>query len=137
MGYYFVGWLAVMWHFLVTHRAALNPVERASTAIHFGAKFGCLAILPVQLWLHDGNPVFALPSFLAVVGLAVFAHGFVYWGRFYLNGLCFFAIAAALPLVPVTYWPGVYGLLLGAFQILAGFHLRRVHRSAEAASRSV
>jgi eukaryotic-like serine/threonine-protein kinase len=130
IAYYLIGWLGVMWWFLVAPRDTLNLVERASTAIHFGAKFGCLAILPVQLWLHDGNPVYALPSFLALVGLAVFAHGVTYWGRLYLNGLAFFAAAAAMPLVPVAYWPTFYGLLLVALQIQVGFHLRRVHNTA-------
>lgn len=125
-----------MWGFLVAPRATLNPVERVGTVLHFGAMFACLAILPVQLSLHDGNPVYALSPFLAVVGVAVFAHGTFYWGRLYLVGLLFFAVAAALPLVPVTYWPGVYGLLLGGFQFLVGFHLRRVHQQGEAARAS-
>jgi serine/threonine-protein kinase len=137
IAYYLLAWLGLMWIFLVAPRTSRNPVERASTAIHFGAKFSCMAILPVQLWLHDGNPVFALPSFLALVGLAVFAHGTFYWGRLYLVGLIFFAAAAALPMVPITYWPGLYGLLLGTFQLLVGIHLRRVHESGEAAVRSL
>ena len=36
-----------------------------------------------------------------------------------------------MPLVPVTYWPTVYGVLLSALQVLMGFHLRRVHKDAE------
>ena len=132
IAYYFLGWLGLMWSFLVACRDSLNPVERASTAIHFGAKFGCIAILPVQMWLHDGNPVYALPSFMTLIGLAVFVHGVTYWGRLYLNGLAFFAIAAAMPLVPVTYWPTVYGVLLSTLQVLMGFHLSRVHKDAEA-----
>lgn len=130
LSYYLLGWLAVMWWFLVVKRDTLNPVERASTAIHFGAKFGCLAILPVELWLHDGDAVYALPPFLALVGLGVFVHGVTYWGRLYLIGLAFFAAAAAMPLVPVAYWPTVYGLLLATLQIQVGFHLRRVHNAA-------
>ncbi len=132
MAYYLLAWLGLMWGFLVARRDSLNPVERASTAIHFGAKFGCVAILPVQLWLHDGNPVYALPSFLVLVGLATFVHGVTYWGRLYLSGLALLAVAAAMPLVPVTYWPAVYGALLAALQLLMGFHLRRVHNDAEA-----
>ena len=136
IAYYFVAWLGLMWGFLVVRRDALNPVERASTALHFGAKFACIGVLPVHLWLHEGNPVYALPSFMAIVGLGVFAHGVTYWGRFYLVGLAFFLTAAAMPLVPVAYWPGVYGLLLGLLQFAAGFHLRRVHKDAEAARRA-
>jgi hypothetical protein len=132
LAYYFVGWLAIMWRFLVRRRDALNPVERASTALHFGAKFACLGILPVHLALHDGNPVYALPSFMAIVGMSVFAHGVTYWGRFYLTGVLFFVVAALMPLVPITYWPAVYGGLLGSLQVLAGLHLRAVHRAAEA-----
>ena len=136
VGYYLFGWLAIMWAFLVARRHLLNPVERASTALHFGAKFACLAVLPAALSLHGGDPVYALPSFLALVGLSVFAHGVTYWGRLYLHGLAILAVAAAMPLVPVRYWPTVYGAVLVAQQLWGGFHLRRVHRDAEAARRT-
>src|SRR5262249_49651045 len=127
IAYYLLAWLGLMWGFLVARRDSLNPVERASTAFHFGAKFACLAILPVQLSLHGGDPLYALPSFLAIVGLAVFAHGVTYWGRFYLFGLGLLGAVAAMPLIPAVYWPSVYGLLLGLLQFWGGFHLRRVH----------
>ena len=136
VAYYLIAWLGLMWGFLVARRDALNPVEQASTAIHFGAKFSCIAILPVQMWLHGGNPVYALPSFLVLVGLATFVHGVTYWGRLYLSGSAILAVAAAMPLIPVTYWPAVYGVLLTALQALMGFHLRRVHKQAEAARRA-
>ena len=135
VAYYLLAWLGLMWGFLVARRDSLNPVERSSTAINFGAKFGCVAILPVQLCLHDGNPVYALPSFLTLVGLAVFVHGVTYWGRLYVGGLAILGAAAAMPLVPVTYWPAVYGAILAALQLMMGFHLRRVHKDAEAERR--
>ncbi len=131
IAYYFAGWLGLMWLFLVARSDALNQVERISTALHFGAKFGCLAVLPGYLCLHGGDPVPALPAFMALVGLCVFAHGVFYWGRFYLVGLGFFVVAALMPLVPVTYWPTVYGALLGGLQLLSGIHLRYVHKQAE------
>jgi len=136
IAYDLIAWLGLMWGFLVARRDALNPVEQASTAIHFGAKFSCIAILPVQMWLHDGNPVFALPSFLALVGLATFVHGVTYWGRLYLSGSAIFAIVGVMPLIPVTYWPAVYGSVLTVLQLWAGFHLRRVHKDSEAARRA-
>jgi hypothetical protein len=77
--------------------------------------------------------VYALPSFMAIVGMSVFAHGVTYWGRFYLTGLLFFVVAALMPFVPVTYWPVVYGGLLGTLQVLAGLHLRDIHRAAQVA----
>lgn len=128
---YLIGWVVIMWWFLVARRDVMNPVERASTAVHFGAEFACIASLPVQLWLHDGNPVYALPSFFVIVGLAVFVHGFIYWGRLYLIGMVFFAIAALLPLVPPTYWPAIYGTHFTTHQILVGLHLRRVHKNMQ------
>jgi eukaryotic-like serine/threonine-protein kinase len=136
VAYYLIAWLCIIWVFLVAPRDSLNPAERASTGLHFGAKFACAAVLPVQLFLHDGNPVYALPSFLAIVGLFTFAHGVTYWGRMYLSGLFLFAVTAAMPLVPVTYWPTVYGSLLGVMQILVGIHLRGVHKDAEAVRRA-
>ena len=125
--YYLVGWLLIMWRFLVARRDLLNRVERLSTVLHFGAKFACTAILPAQLWLHDGDALCALPSFLAIVGVVVFAHGFVYWGQFYLIGLGLLLAVALLPLVPQVYWPSVYGALLGVLQLWGYHHLRRVN----------
>lgn len=135
IAWYLIVWLGLMWGFLVIRRTELNPFERSSMKIHFGAKFGCIAILPVVFWLHDGNPVYALPAFLVIVGLAVYVHGITYWGRLYLNGLLFFAAAATMPLVPVNFWPAVYGLLLGVFQITSGIHLRQVKHEFETANR--
>jgi serine/threonine-protein kinase len=132
IAYYFAGWLGLMWLFLVARSDALNQTERISTALHFGAKFGCLAVLPGYLWLHAGDPVPALPAFMALVGLSTFAHGVFYWGRYYLVGGFFFATAALMPLMPVAYWPTIYGALLGGMQLLSGVHLRRVHKQAEA-----
>ena len=128
---YLIVWLAVLLYFHVGRWDSLNSVERASSAVHFGIKLGCIAILPAYLSLHGGNPVYVLPAFLAVIGFGCFVHGFVYWGRFFLIGLLFYALAAAMPLVPVRYWPGVYGVILVAFQLFAGFHLRRVHKGAD------
>jgi len=125
--YYLVGWLLIMWRFLVARRDLLNRVERLSTVLHFGAKFACTAILPVQLWIHDGNALYALPPFLAIVGVVVFAHGFVYWGQFYLIGIGLLLAVAVMPLVPPVYWPSVYGALLGVLQLWGYLHLRRVH----------
>lgn len=126
---YLAGWLGVMWMFLVARRDMLNPVERASTALHFGAKFACVAILPVQLWLHGGDPVYVLPMFLTIVGVVVFAHGVIYWGRFYLVGLAELLAAAAMPLIPQTYWPSIYGVIVGGLQFWAAVHLKRSHQS--------
>jgi serine/threonine-protein kinase len=136
IAYYLIAWLGVLWGSLVARRDSLNPVERASTALSFGAKFACAAILPVQLWLHGGDPLYALPSFLAIVGVVTFAHGVVYWGRLYLVGLGELLTVALLPLIPATYWPAVYGLLLGVLQLWVGRHLRNVHAGAEAAQRA-
>src|SRR5262249_13780987 len=93
IAYYLLAWLGIMWAFLVEQRDRMTTVERGSTAIYFGAKFSCMAILPVQLWLHDGNPVFALPSFMVLVGLAIYFHGILYRGRYYLDGVAFFVVA--------------------------------------------
>ncbi|HUR53425.1 MAG TPA: serine/threonine-protein kinase [Gemmataceae bacterium] len=129
---YLVVWVAILLYFHAARWDTLNPIERASSAVHFGIKFGCAALLPAYLWLHGGNPVYVLPAFLVVIGMGLFVHGFVYWGRFFLVGLLFYALAAAMPLVPVRYWPGVYGVTLVAFQLFAGFHLRRVHKRTDA-----
>lgn len=129
LAYYLVAWAGIVWLFLVTRRDALNPVERMSTAFQFGMVFTAFAVVPGQLWLHGGAlpPVF--PPLLAAVGLGIFAHG-LYWGWMYAAGLVLMAASAALPLVPMAYWPGAYGLALTLFQLWGGYHLRRIHRAA-------
>ena len=129
MAWYLLAWLGLMWVFLVSRLDALNPAERASTAVHFGAKFGCIAILAVELAIHDGSPVYALPSFLALVGLASFSHGIFYWGRLYLSGVALFLATAAMALIPMAWWPAWYGAWLTMLQFVMGIHLRRIHRN--------
>lgn len=133
IAYYLLAWLGIMWRFLVARRDTMITVERASTAIYFGAKFSCMAILPVQLWQHDGDPLYALPAFLALVGLSIYMHGLLYRGRYFIDGLIFFVVVAAFPLLPVKFWPGVYGLMLGGAQMITGYHVYSESRRARAA----
>src|SRR4051794_14603949 len=93
---------------------------------------GCAACLPVLTW--PGGDVAALLVFLAIKGPGVFVHGQWYWGRLYLAGLLYFALAALMPLlIPQAVWPMTFGLCGGAFQAWAAPHLERVHRAGESA----
>jgi len=134
LGYYLIGWTIILWAFLVVRRDTLNLVERASTVIQFGMVFAAVAVAAGQLWMHAGQVAPVFQPLAAVVGVGVFAHGFTYWGRLYLAGGLMIAVAALMPLVPVTYWPGVYGLTLTLLQVWVGAHLRRADRQSRAAA---
>lgn len=137
MAYYLIAWVGILWLFLAVKHDELNQVERRSLAIQFGMALGCAAIIPAQAGLDGSNLLHVLPAFVALIGLGIYAHGILYWGRFYMIGLLFFAIAAIMPLLPILYWPGIYGLLLGVLQVWAGLHLRRVHHEAIAAGKNM
>jgi hypothetical protein len=42
------------------------------------------------------------------------------------------AAVALMPLLPVVFWPGVYGVIMTLFQFWLGFDLRRLHREGKA-----
>jgi eukaryotic-like serine/threonine-protein kinase len=134
LGTYFVGWFAVIWVFLVARREALNLVERGSLALHLGMFFAATAMMCGQLWLSGGDVLAIFPPLTALLGFSVFAHGVHYWGRLFAIGLFAILVAAAMPLVPMNYWPSVYGLTVCGCQAWAGFVLRRYHRAATAAA---
>jgi hypothetical protein len=39
---------------------------------------------------------------------------------------------ALMPLVPIIFWPGVYGSIMTLFQFWLGFDLRRLHYEGKA-----
>jgi serine/threonine-protein kinase len=134
LAYYLVAWAVLLWGFLVARRDALHPVEHSSMAIQYGMALAAAAVAVGQLWLHDGRVAPVFQPLAAVVGLGLFAHGFTYWGRYYLVGGLLMVAAAAMPLVPVPYWPGAYGLTLTALQVWVGYQLRRADREPRAAA---
>jgi serine/threonine-protein kinase len=131
LAYYLVAWFGIVWGFLVACREVMNPVETGSMAVQLGM-LSAAAAATVPYWLHGGSAAAVFQPVAAVVGLGVYVHGILYWGRLYLAGLLILATAAVMPLIPVAFWPGVYGVAMGAFQVWVGFHLARVHRQARA-----
>jgi hypothetical protein len=133
LGYYLVSWATILWVFLVLGRRHLRPVDRANAHSHIGMLLGAVALTPISLWLHAGEvaPLFA--PLLVIVGLGLFAGGSTIAGRYYLEGGLIVLVAALLPLVPVKFWPGVYGLTLTLSQLRHGLALRRYDRASRAA----
>lgn len=130
LGYYLTSWAVILWAFLGPGRRHLRPADRANAFNHIGMCLGALALTPICLWLHSGDvaPLFA--PLLVVVGLGLFAGGKAIAGRYYLEGVLLVLAAALLPLVPVKFWPGVYGLILSLAQLWHGVALRRFDRAA-------
>jgi hypothetical protein len=86
-----------------------------------------------MLWLHAGDVAPFFAPMLVLVGLHSFPGGRTVGGRYYLIGTLTVLAAALMPLVPVKWWPGVYGLLVTVAQISTGLDLRRWDRESRAA----
>jgi hypothetical protein len=136
LGCYLVSWALILWGFLVIGRRHLRPVDRANADAHISMYLGAVALTPVMLWLNNGDvsPLFA--PLLVVVGLSTFPGGRTIAGRYYLEGGGALLLAALMPLVPVLYWPGVYGVIVTLAQIWTGIALRRYDRESRAAQSS-
>lgn len=136
LGCYLGFWALILSAFLVFGRRHLRRADRVNADAHIGMFLGALGLTPVMLWLHAGDvtPLFA--PLLVVVGLHTFPGGRTIAGRFYLVGVLTVLAAALFPLVPVTYWPGVYGLAVTVAQVLTGLALRRFDHESRAASAS-
>jgi eukaryotic-like serine/threonine-protein kinase len=133
LGYYFVAWAVLLLGFLVVREHRLGESDRSNSGAHVGMFLAAVAATLLQLWLHTGDvpPVFG--PLLVVIGLAIFTNGTTFAGRLFLDGGVALLAAALLPLVPLKFWPGVYGLLVAVFQVRSGLYLRRLDREAKAA----
>jgi hypothetical protein len=79
---------------------------------------------------HGWDELLLYPFSTALAGLAFFAMGSHYWGRFYLVGLAF--LAAAVGMAYSAAWsPLAFGLLWAAGLTLTGLHLRRLGAGAD------
>ena len=64
-----------------------------------------------------------------MIGLTFFLMGGSYWGRLYLIGLTFFALAVVMPL-RLAWAPAALGLLMSATLVGLSLHLRELGREA-------
>ncbi len=83
-----------------------------------------------RLYAEAGSPPDAhsfYPAWAILSGVIFFVLGGMFWGRCYLFGLAFFALAAFLPLeISVAALP--FGLLWSGCLIAMALHLRRLDR---------
>lgn len=136
LGCYLGSWALILLTFLVFGRQRLQRADWVNADAHVGMFLGALGLIPVMLWLHAGDvaPLFA--PMLMVVGLHTFPGGRTIAGRYYVVGVLMILAAALMPLVPVKFWPGLYGLIVTAVQIGFGLALRRWDRESRAAQAS-
>ena len=132
LAFYHVTWVLLVCLYVIVRRHSLNPFERMSGVFHLAMMLAAAACLPTQLWLHHGDVAPVFPPMLAVIGAVMFAQGATFWGRMYLVGAVMLAAVALMPLVPVVFWPGVYGGIMTVFQFWLGFDLRRLHHEGKA-----
>lgn len=82
------------------------------------------------LWVALGTPTDQrllttfYPAVAVLTGVGYFVQGSLFWGKFYLLGLAFFALAIVIPFVP-QWAPLEVGLLYGGTTVAVGWSLLR------------
>jgi serine/threonine-protein kinase len=118
-----VGYILV--RFLRPRRHELTPAEH-----HLMSWFGLYLTGTVVLWVALGTPTDEhllttyYPAVAVLTGMGYFVQGSLYWGRFYLLGMAFFALAIVMRLAP-DWAPLATGVLYGAGQGVVGWYLLR------------
>jgi serine/threonine-protein kinase len=110
----------------------LGPRRREWTLAegHLLAAWGGCSLSTAVLWFALGMPygrellTAYYPAFAVLVGLLHFVLGSVYWGRFYLLGLAFFALAVVMQFTP-DWAPLEMGVLHSSSTAAFGWYLLR------------
>ncbi len=82
------------------------------------------------LWVSMGTPTdqrllsMFYPAVAVLTGVGYFVQGSLFWGKFYLIGLAFFALAIVIPFIP-QWAPLEVGLLYALVQGIGGWRLLR------------
>jgi tRNA A-37 threonylcarbamoyl transferase component Bud32 len=115
------------WHFRLRHGfLPASAAERQLWTIWIGYLLAYMIIVAVvrQMAGAERWDDLTLYPFSAVLsGMGFFAMGSSYWGRFYLFGLAFFALAALMPLM-LTLAPLGLGVLWSAALVIIARHVR-------------
>jgi serine/threonine-protein kinase len=123
-----VHWLlfaGIFWHYLGPRRHTLTRAEGHILSLWGGYVLGTAA-----LWVALGSPydrsclTTYYPGVAVLTGLAFFVQGSIFWGRFYLLGLAFFAAAIVMRFTP-DWAPVEMALLHGSSMAGIGWYLLR------------
>jgi hypothetical protein len=92
--------------------------------------FAGMWLIPLVCWElmgpDDGRwALAAYPLWAILTGSMFFSLGGAFWGRLYLAGLAFFAVAVVMPLRP-EWAPVEFGAVLSGIVVGAFLHLRRI-----------
>lgn len=119
-----------VWAFLLRNVRSAHPAERHVMASYLGY----VLAYPV-LFISPGagqaaELLAAYPALAVLTGLVVFVHGSLFWGRQYLVGVAYFALAFVMRVQP-EWAPLEFGLFHSGFLFLMSRHLRRYqHRES-------
>jgi serine/threonine-protein kinase len=125
--------LWLFWHLLRRGGGKLTDTERDLRIIWVGYAFGSLALALIYCppfgATRAADLLHAYPPVAVLIGVILFAEGRMYWGRLYLLGLLYFALAVllrfALPYAPLLL-AGLYAVTI----LYLGRHGRRAAREA-------
>jgi hypothetical protein len=112
-------------HYLRPRLRQLIPAEFHLLAWSGGNLLGTGALwvalgAPTEEWLLTA----LYPAFAVMLGVGYFVQASLFWGRFYLFGLAFFALAVVMRFTP-TWSPLELGLLYAVGQGIVGWSLLR------------
>jgi serine/threonine protein kinase len=115
----------VLVRFLRPRRHELAPAEYHFIASVIGSVLG-MSVLWVALGTPTDDRLLTMfyPAVAVLTGVGYFIQGSLYWGRFYLLGMAFFALAIVMPHTP-EWAPLETGVLYGAGQGIVGWYLLR------------
>jgi serine/threonine protein kinase len=96
-------------------RVPFTTATRHLWSLRLGLLLGLLTLSIVHYLLTPPgtawNPLSVFPLWAATAGIMFFSLGGLYWGRLYLLGLCFFALALLMPL-RLDWAPPVFGAMM-------------------------
>jgi serine/threonine-protein kinase len=120
--------VALLWGFLMRGRRPPLPSDRTSLVIWIGYGAGSLLLLPLARPPEElGSPSALLawyPPLAILTGLLFLLEASMHWGRLYLIGLGFMALAVPLWLLP-AWSPLSFGLFAAGCLIYLGIAYRR------------
>jgi serine/threonine protein kinase len=123
--------VALLWIFLVRRRRPLGPKDRTPLVMWIGYAVSSLLLLPLaRPWEEFGAPSALLswyPPLAVLTGIFFVIDASLHWGRMYLIGLGFLALAVPLWLLP-AWSPLIFGLFATGCLIQHGLAYRRSAR---------
>jgi serine/threonine-protein kinase len=123
LGLYLVLRAANYWGLLTYYAHSAHPVESYVAASYLGHMLAYPFLFIGPATGPSAAALAAYPALAVLTGLVIFVHGSLYWGRLYLAGLAFYALAVGMQL-GMEWAPVEFGLFHCGYLLVVGRHVR-------------